>query len=121
MQGYLPLPSPCCLPCRLEQDVLKPGGGVGVVIPNWRFAWDARNDDTEWGHRWNTAPEVVCRLYHKNWSHLADLEQLNILTREVDGSWAAGLPCILVSMGLQRSMQPALVPRWPRRSLPCSP
>lgn len=46
-------------------DILKPGGGLGVGLPNWRYAWDARNEITAWGHRWNTAPEVVCYLYHK--------------------------------------------------------
>jgi SAM-dependent methyltransferase len=58
-------------------DILKPGGGLGVVVPNWRYTWDARKDVTQWGHRWNSAPEVVCRLHLKYWSHLADLEQLN--------------------------------------------
>ncbi len=72
----------CCAPIAPPadlQDVLKPGGGLGVVVPNWRYTWDARKDGTEWGHRWNSAPEVVCRLHLKYWSHLADLEQLNTL------------------------------------------
>lgn len=74
---------PCPRLSPLPQDVLKPGGGLGVGIPNWRYAWDARNEIHEWGHRWNTAPDVVCRLYHKYWSHLADLEQLNTMTCEL--------------------------------------
>jgi predicted SAM-dependent methyltransferase len=60
-------------------DMLKPGGGLGVAVPNWRYTWDARTDATQWGHRWNSAPEVVCRLHLKYWSHVADLEQLNTL------------------------------------------
>ncbi|KAI7838802.1 hypothetical protein COHA_007417 [Chlorella ohadii] len=60
-------------------DMLKPGGGLGVAVPNWRYTWDARTDATQWGHRWNSAPEVACRLHLKYWSHLADLEQLNTL------------------------------------------
>ena len=67
------------------QDTLKPGGGLGVVVPNWRYTWDARKDNTQWGHRWNSAPEVVCRLHLKHWSHLADLEQLNTLSCEAAG------------------------------------
>lgn len=39
-------------------DVLKPGGGLGVVIPHWQYAWRAHLDGNAWGHRWNTAPEV---------------------------------------------------------------
>ena len=68
-----------------SQDTLKPGGGLGVVLPNWRYTWDARRDTAQWGHRWNSAPEVVCRLYLKHWSHVADLEQLNTLKCELGG------------------------------------
>ncbi|KAI8467942.1 MAG: hypothetical protein J3K34DRAFT_523318 [Monoraphidium minutum] len=57
-------------------DLLKPGGGLGVVIPHWQYAWPAHTDDRPWGHRWNTCPELVCEL-HRHWSHLADLEALN--------------------------------------------
>ena len=39
-------------------DLLKPGGGLGVVIPHWRYAWPAHTDNQPWGHRWNTCPEV---------------------------------------------------------------
>ncbi len=68
-----------------SQDMLKPGGGLGVAVPNWRYTWDARTDATQWGHRWNSAPEVACRLHLKYWSHLADLEQLNTLKCELGG------------------------------------
>jgi SAM-dependent methyltransferase len=36
--------------------LLKPGGGIGLVIPDWRFTWDSKNDSHPWGHRWNPAP-----------------------------------------------------------------
>ncbi len=57
--------------------VLKPGGGLGVVIPHQRYAWPAATDNNEWGHRWGTAPELVCMLFHKHWAGLATLERLN--------------------------------------------
>ena len=69
--------------------MLKPGGGLGVALPHWRYTWDARLDTTRWGHRWNSAPEVVCRLHLKYWSHLADLEQLNTLKCEWSGDGMA--------------------------------
>ncbi len=25
-------------------DIIKPGGGVGIVVPDWRYTWDSRND-----------------------------------------------------------------------------
>jgi SAM-dependent methyltransferase len=37
--------------------VLKPGGKLGVVIPNWKYNWSAANDDSKYGHRWNSSPE----------------------------------------------------------------
>jgi SAM-dependent methyltransferase len=36
--------------------VLKPGGKLGVVIPDWRYNWNAANDNSKYGHRWNTSP-----------------------------------------------------------------
>jgi SAM-dependent methyltransferase len=39
-------------------SLLKPGGGLGIVIPTWQYAWRAQFDGHAWGHRWNTAPEV---------------------------------------------------------------
>ncbi|GBF87991.1 hypothetical protein Rsub_00703 [Raphidocelis subcapitata] len=58
-------------------SLLKPGGGLGVVIPHWQYAWRAHKDNSSWGHRWNTAPEVVCELHARHWSGIADLEALN--------------------------------------------
>lgn len=57
-----------------------------MVLPHWRYTWDARRDTAQWGHRWNSAPEVVCRLYLKHWSHVSDLEQLNTLKCELAGN-----------------------------------
>lgn len=58
-------------------SLLKPGGGLGVVLPHWRYSWPAQSDDTRWGHRWNAAPEVICELHARHWRHLAGLEALN--------------------------------------------
>lgn len=46
-------------------------------MPHWQYAWRAHLDASPWGHRWNTAPEVVCELHARHWSHLAALEALN--------------------------------------------
>jgi SAM-dependent methyltransferase len=45
--------------------LLKPGGGIGLVIPDWRYTWDSKNDSHPWGHRWNPAPKEFL-LYVKN-------------------------------------------------------
>ena len=57
-------------------DLVKPGGGVGIVVPDWRYTWDARNDDHAWGHRWNPTPELVRELYEAHWKHVAELQAL---------------------------------------------
>ena len=57
-------------------ELLKPGGGVGVVIPNFHFAWDPRRDTSPWGHRWLTTPAGVCAMYEAFWKNAAFLEQL---------------------------------------------
>lgn len=61
---------------RLWLDLLKPGGGIGVVVPDWRYTWDARNDHHPWGHRWNCTPELVRELYETHWKQLAELEAI---------------------------------------------
>jgi SAM-dependent methyltransferase len=58
-------------------DVLKPGGGIGVVLPNWRYTWDARQDNNLYGHKWNPTPELVKRMYNLHWSDSADLEAID--------------------------------------------
>lgn len=58
-------------------DIVKPGGGVGVVVPDWRYAWDARHDQAPYGHKWNPTPDLVRRLYVDHWRHRADLERLD--------------------------------------------
>ena len=57
-------------------DLLRPGGGIGVVVPDWRYTWDARNDHHPWGHRWNCTPEVVGELYEAHWKETAELQAL---------------------------------------------
>lgn len=42
--------------------VLKPGGKLGVVVPNWKYNWNAANDKSKYGHRWNTSPESVSEM-----------------------------------------------------------
>jgi SAM-dependent methyltransferase len=57
-------------------DVLKPGGGIGVVVPDWRYSWDARNDNGRYGHKWNPTPDLVRKTYDRHWSNAAVLEAI---------------------------------------------
>lgn len=58
-------------------DILKPGGGIGIVIPHYKYAWPPRNDNSIWGHRWETSPTIICELYYKYWKSRSNLEHLN--------------------------------------------
>lgn len=57
-------------------DLLKPGGGLGLVMPDWQYAMDARFDSSPWGHKWNTEPQLLCRLYHRHFASRAELVAL---------------------------------------------
>lgn len=58
-------------------DVVKPGGGVGIVVPDWRYTWDARNDRHPWSRRWNPTPRLLEQLHARHWSHACTLECLD--------------------------------------------
>ena len=57
-------------------DIVKPGGGIGIVVPDWRYTWDARNDHAPYSHKWNPTPALIEHLFSKHWSDRAALEQL---------------------------------------------
>jgi SAM-dependent methyltransferase len=60
-------------------EILKPGGGIGVVLPDWRYTWDARHDNNIYGHKWNPEPALVKRMYDEHWSKIAILEAIDTL------------------------------------------
>lgn len=55
-------------------DVLKPGGGIGLILPDWRYTWDSRNDDAPFSHKWNSTPELLVKLHDKYWSNRSSIE-----------------------------------------------
>lgn len=57
-------------------DMLKPGGGLGIIVPDWRYTWDARNDQNIWSHRWNPTPKLVKALFDEHWSKESSLEHI---------------------------------------------
>jgi SAM-dependent methyltransferase len=60
-------------------DILKPGGGIGIILPHWQYTWDATHDSSIYGHKWNPTPEVVKQMYEQHWSKLAILETMDTL------------------------------------------
>lgn len=59
--------------------LLKPGGGIGLVIPDWRYAWDSRTDQSAYGHKWNSTSEVMQDIWAKALSGICVLEKINTL------------------------------------------
>jgi predicted SAM-dependent methyltransferase len=62
---------------RYWLSLLKPGGGLGIVVPDWRYTWDARIDDSKFGHKWNPTPSLLKQLYADHWHDMASLEALD--------------------------------------------
>jgi SAM-dependent methyltransferase len=93
--------------------VIKPGGGIGVVVPDWRYTWDARHDDSSYGHKWNATPDLVRLLYAEHWSNVAELEHIDTYDHKISfdfvlrkpGEFKPFAPPRLVSMksGKQRN------------------
>jgi len=57
-------------------DIIKPGGGIGIVLPDWRYTWDSRADGAAFSHKWNPTPRLIEMMYWKHWSQRANLEHL---------------------------------------------
>ena len=77
-------------------DLLRPGGGLGVIVPDWRFTWDAATSTDVWGHKWNSEPSLVCDLWSKHWSGVATLEYLN---SKESSRWAQNVEFVLRKHG----------------------
>lgn len=65
------------------ETLLKPGGGIGLILPNYEYTWNAAGDHSQFGHKWNTSAEIFRRLYRK---HLADhfvLERIGTIPHKI--------------------------------------
>lgn len=63
--------------------LLKPGGGIGLILPNYEYTWNAAGDTSRFGHKWNTNSGIFRRLYEK---HLRDqllLERIDTLEHKI--------------------------------------
>lgn len=57
-------------------DVIKPGGGIGIVVPDWRYTWDSRKDKGKFSHKWNPTPDFLQQLYRNHWQSKCTLEHI---------------------------------------------
>lgn len=82
-------------------DLLKPGGGIGIVVPDWRYTWDSRNDESIFGHKWNCSPEFVRTLWEQHWSSLCQLERLATYPYKLSFDFVLRKPGEFVPFALQ--------------------
>jgi len=64
-------------------ELLKPGGGIGLILPNSRYTWDAAGDDSEFGHKWNPSAAVFRRLYDAHLKDHFELETIETLPHKI--------------------------------------
>ena len=50
--------------------VLKPGGKIGIINPDYRYTWSASNDNQTYGHKWNTDMSITIKLLKKHFNNI---------------------------------------------------
>ncbi|TNE35795.1 MAG: methyltransferase domain-containing protein [Alphaproteobacteria bacterium] len=64
-------------------SLLKPGGGIGLILPNYEYTWDAGGDSSQFGHKWNTNAEIFQKLYGLHLKDSFHLEQIGTLPHKI--------------------------------------
>jgi len=64
-------------------SLLKPGGGIGLILPNFQYTWNAKADQSQFGHKWNASAEMFTRLYEKHLTGILELEQIETLPYKI--------------------------------------
>jgi predicted SAM-dependent methyltransferase len=64
-------------------DIIKPGGGIGIVVPDWRYTWDSRTDSAPYGHKWNPTPDLVREMHEKHWRSKSALESIDTYPHKI--------------------------------------
>lgn len=74
-------------------SMLKSGGAIGLILPDYRYTYSARNDRSIFGHKWDPTPELMQEWHKKYWSDLSIIESLNTY------SWKLSFDLILRKPG----------------------
>ena len=64
---------------RYWSTLLKPGGGIGLVLPNYEYTWSAHGDSSQFGHKWNTNAQIFEKLYQRDLKDWLSLERIDML------------------------------------------
>lgn len=68
---------------RYWGTLLKPGGGIGLILPNYEYTWNAAGDHSQFGHKWNTNAAIFRRLYETDLKEQFKLEKIGTLTHKI--------------------------------------
>jgi SAM-dependent methyltransferase len=63
--------------------LLKPGGGIGLILPISEYTWDATGDHSQYGHKWNTSAEIFKRLFNTYLKDYFELERIDTLPYKI--------------------------------------
>ncbi|MGO4318063.1 methyltransferase domain-containing protein [Agrobacterium tumefaciens] len=64
-------------------SVLKPGGGIGLILPDYRYTWNAAGDQSQFGHKWNSSAEIFRRLFTEALADHFEMEVIDTLPRKI--------------------------------------
>jgi predicted SAM-dependent methyltransferase len=68
---------------RYWGTLLKPGGGIGLILPDYEYTWDARYDASQFGHKWNTSAKIFRELFDRDLKDLFQLEKIDTLAHRI--------------------------------------
>lgn len=68
---------------RYWGSLLKPGGGIGLVLPNFRYTWNAHGDSSKFGHKWNTSAEIFRALFDRHLQEHFFIERIDTLPYKI--------------------------------------
>lgn len=63
--------------------LLKPGGGIGLILPISEYTWNATGDHSQYGHKWNTSAEIFRKLYDTYLKDVFELELIDTLPYKI--------------------------------------
>jgi len=50
--------------------VLKPGGKIGIINPDYKYNWSSSNDSYKYGHKWNSEINITLKLLKTHFDNI---------------------------------------------------
>jgi SAM-dependent methyltransferase len=88
---------------RYWGTMLKPGGGIGLILPNYEYTWNAVGDHSQFGHKWNTNAAIFRRLYERHLEDHFELEEIGTLPHKISFDVVLRKPGIFQSFAISNT------------------